>query len=41
MSTKLEDGAARLSLLQLTRWELWIDGFSSSSRFSRCSPASA
>ncbi|OLS60935.1 dermonecrotic toxin domain-containing protein [Pseudomonas putida] len=27
MSTKLEDGAARLSLLQLTRWELWIDGF--------------
>ncbi|OAI94623.1 hypothetical protein [Pseudomonas putida] len=27
MSMKLEDGAARLSLLQLTRWELWIDGF--------------
>ncbi len=27
MSTKLEDGAARLSLLQLTRWELWIGAF--------------
>lgn len=27
MSMKIEDGAARLSLLQLTRWELWIDGF--------------
>ncbi|MDR0277092.1 MAG: hypothetical protein LBJ37_04345 [Paucimonas sp.] len=27
MSMKIEDGAARLSLLQLTRWELWIGGF--------------
>lgn len=27
MSMKIEDGAARLSLLQLTRWELWIDAF--------------
>ncbi|MHA6197543.1 dermonecrotic toxin domain-containing protein [Pseudomonas wadenswilerensis] len=27
MSMKIEDGAARLSLLQLTRWELWIGAF--------------
>lgn len=27
MSMNIEDGAARLSLLQLTRWELWISGF--------------
>lgn len=27
MSMNIEDGAARLSLLQLTRWELWISAF--------------
>jgi len=27
MSINIEDGAARLSLLQLTRWELWITRF--------------
>lgn len=27
MSIRIEDGAARLSLLQLTRWELWIGRF--------------
>ena len=27
MSMKIEDGAARLSLLQLTQWEVWIGRF--------------